>query len=69
MTTNFYPFSKFTFPPPPKKLTTFPLKRLRKNKNRLRDLTICEGKKLKKRWKFFFNFFSQKLFAFLQGYH
>jgi hypothetical protein len=55
MTTIFYPFSKsaylhhrITFP-------TFPEKRLRENKIRLRDLTICEGEKLKKRWKFFFN--------------
>jgi hypothetical protein len=30
-------------------------KRLRKNKIRLRDFIICEGEKLKKRWKFFFN--------------
>ena len=30
-------------------------KRLRKNKIHLRDFIICEGEKLEKRWKFFFN--------------
>ena len=44
---------------------TFPEKRLHENKIRLRELTICEGEKLKKRWKFFFNNWGYKQFVFL----